>query len=171
MNEPVPGPGAARVLAFCEAAGVRARILREPAPMPTVEAAAAALGVEPAAIVKTLVYRTRRGEIVLAIAAGLERVDARAVAALAGGLGPLWLVPPAEVEAAIGYPAGACPPIAHAPRPRAVVVDEAVLARALVYGGGGDVDAMVEIAPGDIVKLTSAVVGAIRRGGAGKPGR
>jgi Cys-tRNA(Pro)/Cys-tRNA(Cys) deacylase len=159
----VSGAPAERVLAACRAAGVRVVLHRESVPTPTVETAAAALGVPPEAIVKTLVYIARDGAAVLAIARGLERIDARAVAAQVPGAGKLRMASPAEVLRATGYEAGGVPPVGHEPPPRAVVVDRAVLAREVVYGGGGEVAAMIEIAAADIVRMTGAVLAEIRR--------
>jgi len=117
------------------------------------------------AIVKTLVSETKDGAVVLAVAAGTARVDVKAVARAAGVLGRLRFVPGERVLAAVGYGAGAVPPVGHDPRPRAVVVDAAILESATplsrVYGGGGAIDAMLELSPSDIVRMTGAVVAAI----------
>ncbi len=155
-------PGAVRLAASCAAAGARVEVRKLAGPTPTVATAALTLGVPVEAIVKTLVYRTRRGDVVLAIAAGPVRVNAAAVGELLGGLGKLRLASPGEVRAAVGYDAGAVPPVGHDPEPRAVAVDRAVLERERVWGGGGEVDAMAALAPADIVRLTRARVGDIR---------
>jgi prolyl-tRNA editing enzyme YbaK/EbsC (Cys-tRNA(Pro) deacylase) len=136
------------------------RLHRLSVPTPTVESAAAALGVDPAAIVKTLVTETRDGRIILAIAAGVARVDVKKVAVaagLAGAAARLRMVPPERVLAAVGFGAGAVPPLAHDPRPLAVILDRGVLARGRVYGGGGAIDAMLEVEARDIARLTRAV--------------
>ncbi len=153
--------GADRVLAYLAARGVQARLHRHAEQTPTVETAARVLGVPVDAIVKTRVYIDEEGRAVLAIARGTGRVDRKKVAALAGAR-KLRLASAADVLAATGYEAGAVPPVAHEPAPRAVVMDDDVLAAEVVYGGGGDVDAMLEIAPAAIREVTGAVLGSLR---------
>ena len=158
----------AALLAACEAAGAAVKLHRLSVPTPTVESAAAALGVAPGAIMKTLVAEAKDGAIVLAIAAGTARVDVKAVGRAAGVPGGrLRMVPAGRVLAAVGYGAGAVPPVGHDPRPRAVVVDAGVPPLGRVHGGGGAIDAMLEISAADIVRLTGAIVTPIVEAAAG----
>jgi Cys-tRNA(Pro) deacylase len=124
-----------------------------------VDEAARALGVEPHSIVKSLVFRSADGITVLAVIRGDQRVDVQRLAQ-ASGVSSLKLVPATDVEALTGYPAGATPPIGHR-TPLPVYVDPAVLEEAVVFGGGGDEQAMLEISSEELVRLARATVALI----------
>jgi len=126
--------------------------------MPTVERAAAALGVPAGRIVKTIAFQHKRdaSQVCLAVVPGDVRVDRGKVAA-ALGRSQLKLASAAATLEATGYAVGGVPPVGHR-RPLPVVVDPAVLEFDEVFGGGGDEDHMVRLAPRRIVELTSATV-------------
>jgi prolyl-tRNA editing enzyme YbaK/EbsC (Cys-tRNA(Pro) deacylase) len=141
--------------AFLQRHGVAATLVEPGGLMPTVPQAAAALGVEPAQIVKSIVFEHKKDStrVCLAIVPGDARVHPPKVAR-AVGLAQLKLASPATTLAATGYPVGhrnALP----------VVVDPSVLRFASVFGGGGDERHMLRISPGEICRLTNAVVAGI----------
>lgn len=142
-------------LASGAAAGDLVRPGRE---MPTVALAAAALGVEPGCIVKSIVFRHKKDKsrACLAIAPGDGRVQPAKVAR-ALGLSQLKLASAEAALDATGYAVGGIPPVGHA-RPLPVVIDASVLERDEVYGGGGDEWHMLRITPAEIVRVTGAVV-------------
>jgi prolyl-tRNA editing enzyme YbaK/EbsC (Cys-tRNA(Pro) deacylase) len=125
-------------------------------PMPTVPAAAAAIGVPEDQILKTVLFANRDGECVVAVANGARRID-RALLGMAAGVAGLRVAPPAEVLAVTGYPAGGVSPLAL-PETLAVIVDTAVIALPVAYGGGGHEDILLRISPADIVRLNQATV-------------
>ena len=128
--------------------------------MPTVSLAAAALGVRPEVVVKSIVFEGRQVECVaLAIVSGNMRVDPTKVAASLR-LPPLRLARPEVVRQQTGYEIGGVPPIAHA-EPLLVVVDRQVLEHNIVFGGGGYERHMLRISPHDIVRITGALVAEI----------
>jgi prolyl-tRNA editing enzyme YbaK/EbsC (Cys-tRNA(Pro) deacylase) len=137
---------------------VDATLIQPGADMPTVPLAAAALGVLPGQIVKSIVFegKRQREQVGLAIAPGDLRVDVSKVAA-ALGYSSLKLAQPDTVLRCAGYAVGGVPPVGHSPGLR-VVIDKRVLEYPLVYGGGGDEQHMLRIHPADIVRLTGAVV-------------
>lgn len=145
-----------RLIAYIAANNLDATVLVPGLPMPTVPLAAAAIGVPQTQILKSLVFTTVDGVLVLAIAAGPSRID-RVRLASAAGLSKLRLADPAVVLTATGYPAGGVAPIAHA-TPIPVVIDAAAASLVIAYGGAGTEDALLRIAPTDIVRVTSAVV-------------
>ncbi len=149
------------LISYIETHHVDAEILMPGVPMPTVPLAAAAIGVAESRILKSLVFATTDGRLVLAIVAGPARVD-RARLAAAAGLPSLRLADPAVVLAATGYPAGGVAPIAHL-TPIPVIVDTEAAALDIAYGGAGIEEALLRIAPADIVRLTNATIAAITR--------
>lgn len=148
----------AAVLRYVEQHGIDARLIAPETPMPTVPLAAAALGVAEGKIVKTIVFEGKRvdGHVAVAIVTGDVRVDRARVAEVLK-LPTLKLASPETVVRAIGYEVGGVPPVAHITNVP-TVVDSRVLEHDVVYGGGGDEEHMLEITPGDIVRLTGAVV-------------
>ena len=123
--------------------------------MPTVEAAAAAMGCAPERIFKSILFQSRvTGTCAMAIACGLWRVDARALAE-ESGLTSLRLAPPDVVLAVTGYPAGGTPPVGHRER-FPVVVDRRVAEQEWGWAGGGREELLVKIAPADIIRIHDA---------------
>lgn len=135
---------------------IAARLIEPGVPTPTVPDAAAALGVDPGQIVKSLLFTDGDGSVVLAILSGASRVD-RARLAAATGHQRLKMAAPEAVLTRTGYPAGGTPPVGHI-EPLPVVLDARVAAMPLVYGGGGQADTLLEIRPEEILRVTGATV-------------
>lgn len=140
--------------------GVAAEIVRLNTPTPTVQAAAEAVGAPPDHILKTVVFLAA-GEPVLVVARGPERIP---LGALARRLGVsrkrLRVARPEEVLAITGYPVGAVPPCGHR-RPLRVLVAARVLQLPMAYAGGGAENALLRIAPADLLAATGAEVVAL----------
>lgn len=135
---------------------LRAEIVAPGAHMPTVDAAAAVMGVPPEQIFKSILFVSPAGRCVMVVASGNARVDLRRVEALTG-IANLKLAKPAVVFARTGYPAGGTPPVGHRER-FPVIVDARVAAQPWGYAGGGRVELLVKIRPTDIVRLAEATV-------------
>ena len=146
----------ASLIAYLRAQGVEGELVAPGVPMPTVPLAAAAVGVPPAQILKSLLFADRAGRLVLAIAGGTGRI-ARDRLAAAAGLDRPRLADAATVLAATGYPAGGVPPIGHRAR-LAVIMDRRAAALDVAYGGGGAEEVLLRIRPADILRLTGGIV-------------
>jgi prolyl-tRNA editing enzyme YbaK/EbsC (Cys-tRNA(Pro) deacylase) len=136
--------------------GFQAEIVAPGAHMPTVDAAASAMGVPPEQIFKSILFQSPAGRCVLVVASGNARVDVRCVEGLTG-IANLKLAKPDVVLAKTGYPAGGTPPVGHRER-IPVVVDTRVAAQSWGYAGGGRVELLVRIRPADIIRLAGATV-------------
>lgn len=145
-----------RLRRFLQESGVAAAIIHTPADATTVPAAAMALGVHQSQIVKSLLFESRHGDVVLVVASGINRVDRHRLAALTG-LGHLKLASPQRVVEVTGYEVGGMPPVGHV-LDLMVVLDETVLAQPVVFGGGGRSDHLVRINPNDIARLNNALI-------------
>lgn len=122
---------------------------------PTVPAAAAAVGVATSQIIKSLLFLIQ-GEPVLVIASGETVVDRRPLADRFGvGKKQVKLADPETVLALTGYPAGGVPPFGH-PAALPTLLDRAVMAWDVIYGGGGDDHTLLRIAPGELARVTAA---------------
>ena len=144
------------LLAWLQAKGVSATLLRPGVPMPTVPLAAEAIGVEPSRILKSILFQEKDGAVVLAIAAGMDRIEKAAVAR-AAGLSSVRLAPSAVVLERCGFPAGGVAPVGHRTAVP-VLLDSAAARLDVAYGGGGAEDVLLAIRPKDIIAITGAKV-------------
>jgi len=120
----------------------------------TAPEAAAAVGCEVGAIVKSLVFRIG-DEAVLALVSGSNRADE---ALLEAGFGaPVERADADFVRAATGYSIGGVPPIGH-PRPLRTLVDEDLLGHPVVWGAAGTPRSVFPMEPRELARLTGGSV-------------
>jgi Cys-tRNA(Pro)/Cys-tRNA(Cys) deacylase len=121
---------------------------------------AAALGVPPDRILKTLVA-TVDGTLTLAVVPVSGELDLKRLAEAAGGRRAA-MAEPAVAERATGYVVGGISPLGGRRRLPAVV-DTSALAHARVLVSAGRRGLQVELDPADLVRLSAAVVAPIAR--------
>jgi prolyl-tRNA editing enzyme YbaK/EbsC (Cys-tRNA(Pro) deacylase) len=110
----------------------------------TVADAADVMGVQPEQIIKTVLFLAD-GEPVLVIASGLARIAWKRLADYLGVSRRRLKTGNAEQVLAItGYVAGSVPPFGHKAKLR-TIVEQAVYEQAVVYGGGGEIDALMRL--------------------------
>jgi Cys-tRNA(Pro)/Cys-tRNA(Cys) deacylase len=124
------------------------------------EAGAAALGVAPERMFKTLLADLDR-ELVCAVVPVSGSLDLKALAAALGGK-KAAMADPAAAERSTGYVVGGISPLGQKSRLR-TVVDSSAEGFATVHVSGGRRGLSVELAPADLVRLTGAVVAAVAR--------
>jgi prolyl-tRNA editing enzyme YbaK/EbsC (Cys-tRNA(Pro) deacylase) len=125
-----------------------------PASTRTAPEAAAAVGCEVGAIVKSLVFRVG-DEAVLALVSGGNRADE---SLLQAGFGAAVERADADfVRAATGYSIGGVPPIGHL-RPLRTLVDEDLLRFPVVWGAAGTPRSVFPIAPDELARLAGGAV-------------
>jgi Cys-tRNA(Pro) deacylase len=123
----------------------------------TVEDAARALEVDTDQIIKSLVFQVQ-GNPLLVIINGLARVDRKKLAAYIGvGRKKVKFADPDQVLELTGFIVGSMPPFGHKHRLR-TLMDPAVTRQKTVYGGGGDIDAMMKIATNILLEATQAEI-------------
>lgn len=154
-------PSTDGVAAFIERHQLDAEIIATPDGVPTVERAATALGVTEDQIIKTLVFASPDGNLVIAIANGTGRVDRQKLAVIAG-VAKLSFAPPELVLESTGYPPGGVAPVGL-PENAPVIVDPSVLEWDEVYGGAGTDLHMMRIRTDDLVRLNRASIAPIVR--------
>jgi len=140
---------------YIAAHGLRARVLAMPANTHTAEDSARALGTDLAHIAKSLLAHLSDGRFVLCIVRGDKRLDRHKLCRAAGAK-QMSLAKADEVLAVTGYPVGAVPPFPLKTE-LAVYIDPNVLAVDVVYCGGGDVDALLEVPTEELARITRAV--------------
>jgi Cys-tRNA(Pro)/Cys-tRNA(Cys) deacylase len=160
-----PGPGTPATAAL-EAAGVpyTARGYdHDPSAASYGAEAAAALGVEPDRVFKTLMVEvaaasgSRLGVAVVPVSGSL---DLKAAAAALGGK-KAAMADAAAAERRTGYVLGGISPLGQR-QPSPTVVDDSALGHATVLVSGGRRGFDIELAPADLVRLTGATVARIR---------
>ncbi|BBO70415.1 hypothetical protein DSCA_43450 [Desulfosarcina alkanivorans] len=123
----------------------------------TVGEAAAALGVDADRIIKSLVFMAG-AEPILVVNNGLARVDRKKLAACLGmNRKRVKFATAGQALAVTGYVVGSMPPFGHRERLR-TLVDTATAGLETVYGGGGDVDAMMRLSPAELIRVSRAEV-------------
>jgi prolyl-tRNA editing enzyme YbaK/EbsC (Cys-tRNA(Pro) deacylase) len=146
---------AADVAAYLRAHGLAGEIVHLPDHTPTVEAAARAVGAPVERIVKSVLFLADAVPV-LVIANGTQRVDYKRVADyLRLSRKRVKLADAPTVLDLTGFPVGTVPPFGHKTRLR-TLIDAGVLAQSEVYAGGGAIDALLRIAPGEIVRAANA---------------
>ena len=145
---------------FIDTHHIEATILPMDQHTPTVPDAARALGVETEQIIKSLVFLVK-GEPLLVVNNGLAKVDQRKVAAyLNVGRKRVKFANAAQALDITGYVVGSMPPFGHRQKLR-TLLDPAITEWAVIFGGGGDIDAMLRLTPGVLLRVTGAEVVAV----------
>ena len=116
--------------------------------------AAAALGVAPGQVLKTLLAQDGRAGLVVGIVPVDQRLDLKALAA-AIGVKRLDMADPAVAERTTGYVVGGISPIGQK-RQLPTVVDTTALTWETVYVSGGRRGLDLGLSPEDLVRVTGA---------------
>lgn len=119
------------------------------------EEAAAALGVPPERVFKTLIARVDGGRLVCGVVPVSGHLDLKALAAAVGGK-RAEMADPAVAARATGYVVGGISPLGQKSR-LPLVVDATAAGFETVYVSAGRRGLQVQLAPADLVRLTGAV--------------
>ncbi|MER7275343.1 Cys-tRNA(Pro) deacylase [Dactylosporangium sp. NPDC000244] len=122
------------------------------------EAAAAALGVDPARLFKTLVT-TVDGQLTVGVVPVSASLDLKALAAAVGGKRAA-MAEPAAAERATGYVTGGISPVGQRSR-LPIVIDASAEGFPTMYVSGGRRGLQIELAPADLVQVTGATLAPI----------
>ncbi len=153
MAEPLPA-ASRRVLDRARELGIEIGIERYPQGTRTAADAAAAVGCEVSAIVKSLVFIVDDRPVV-ALVPGDRRLDPTALAKVVAG-SDVRRATLEEARAATGYAAGGTPPFGY-PGPVQVVADPGLQRHATVWAAGGTPDTVFPIDPTVLVEAAGAV--------------
>jgi Cys-tRNA(Pro)/Cys-tRNA(Cys) deacylase len=124
------------------------------------ERAAAALGIAPERMLKTLLA-SLDGRLVCAVVPVSGSLDLKALATALGGKRAV-MAEPSAAERSTGYVVGGISPLGQRTR-LATAVDESSALFDTVYVSAGRRGLSVELAPADLVRLTGAIVAAVTR--------
>jgi prolyl-tRNA editing enzyme YbaK/EbsC (Cys-tRNA(Pro) deacylase) len=143
--------------AFLDQHALQANLVELDVPTPTVEAAAAAVGVDASHIVKSLLFWVGSTPIIV-VASGPTLVDRRLIARHFGvGRKKVKLMPAADVLDISGYSVGAVPPFGHREKIM-TLMDERLLDEKEVFAGGGAGNTLLRVSPHEIQEVTQATM-------------
>jgi len=151
-----------KLVAYFQKEEVDARILTFRKNTMTVEDAEKQLGVSRERIIKSMLFVDERGIPMLGIVTGDKRVSEEKLTEVSGAR-KIKIARPSAVRSLTGYEVGALPPVGHK-RAIRTFIDPKVMTFERVYGGGGAVNALLEIDPRDIKRLANSEVVDISEG-------
>ena len=152
---------AERVQSALGAAGLVARVVELPDSTRSAEEAARAVGCSVGEIAKSLIFRgTVSGEPLLVIASGSNRVDEKKVAALMGEA--IGKADADFVRQRTGYAIGGIPPIGHLETIR-TFIDEDLLRFESIWAAAGTPNAVFELRPSELPRVTGGTVADVRK--------
>ena len=136
------------------ALGLDAEVAELAASTRTAQDAADALGCAVSQIVKSLIFKTRRGEPILVLASGSTRVDTKKLRALVGS--KVGRASPEFVRTHSGYAIGGVAPVGH-PEPLRTYVDNDLLQYDQVWAAAGTPHAVFACTPAFLAGLGDVV--------------
>ena len=156
--KPATAPSALKVQAVL---GEDFQVLEFETSTRTAADAAEAIGCAVGQIAKSLIFRAMdSGRPVLAIASGSVRVDeARLSELLAEGVGR---ADAGFVRKHTGFAIGGVPPVGHRTRPL-IFIDETLLEFETIWAAAGTPNAVFQLRPDDLVRLTGGTVATIAK--------
>jgi Cys-tRNA(Pro) deacylase len=140
---------------YLRESGVDARILTFEKRTMTVEGAEIQLRVGRERIIKSILFTDDNGTPVMGIVTGNKRVSEKLMEVCR--VKERAFAHPKAVKSFTGYEVGGLPPVGHQNLVR-TFIDPKVMTFDKVYGGGGALNAILEIDPQDIKRLTKAEV-------------
>lgn len=123
----------------------------------TVSDAARELGVDTDQIIKSLVFMAADKPL-LVINNGTARVNPKKLAKILGvGRKKVKFADADKALTITGYVVGSMPPFGHRQKLR-TLVDRAVIRLDRIFGGGGDINAMMRLTPTELLRVTEAEI-------------
>ena len=155
MTDDLP-PSALRVQRALNQLGSTSRIVSMPATTRTAQDAATAIGCTVGQIAKSILFRgATSARPILVVASGVNRVNERLIADAVGE--PVEKASADFVREATSFAIGGIPPVAF-PKPIATLVDADLLQYSEVWAAAGTPNAVFNIDPAALVRLTGGTV-------------
>jgi prolyl-tRNA editing enzyme YbaK/EbsC (Cys-tRNA(Pro) deacylase) len=160
MPTPALSPSAQKVQDRLNQFGISLHVVELPSSTRTAAEAAAAIGCTVSQIAKSLIFKTQQsGKAILIIASGTNRVNETRMGALLGE--PIGKADADFVRQQTGFVIGGVPPVGHA-NPLETLVDEDLLQFDVIWAAAGTPNAVFEVTPVDLVKITGARAVSVR---------
>jgi len=164
---PALKPSAQRVQEALAALGFTNQVMELPESTRTAAEAAQAVGCTVGQIAKSLLFQGKQsGRPLLVIASGANRVDERALQAVAGE--KVRKADADVVRSLTGYVIGGVPPLGHT-QPLATYIDAHLLAYGQIWAAAGHPNAVFALNGAELVAMTGGAVVEIGTPAAGAP--
>lgn len=147
-----------RFVEAARVAGIEPAVRRFPEGTKTALDAAAAIGCDPAQIVKSLVFMADDRPII-ALTSGANRANTERLAELAGA-SSVRRATPEEAREATGFAVGGTPPFGH-PEPVRTFVDETLLQLPEIWAAAGTPDSVFPLTPADLLRVSGGTPAAV----------
>lgn len=145
----------ANLQSFIDAHDIKTEILFLTEDTPTVPDAARVLGVDVTQIIKSLVFLVNDAPI-LVIANGTQKIDRRKLAQhFDVGQKRVKFASAEQALEITGYIVGSMPPFGHITQ-LSTYIDPQIMDVPIIYGGGGDIHAMIKLTPDTLLTVTQA---------------
>ena len=141
---------------YLDGHGVNYRLHVVSGPTMTAQDAASQLHVPLETTIKSILFTDEKQTPILVILTGDKRADRKKLASVVG-VSKVRIATPEVTKASAGFEVGVMPPVAHKIK-IVTVIDQKVMSTDKVYGGSGAAEALMEIDPRDIARLTDAKV-------------
>ena len=126
----------------------------------TAQEAAERAGCQLGQIVKSMIFRGfHSSKPILVLTSGVNRVDEKLISNFAGE--PIVRAEPDFVRTTTGFAIGGVPPVGHA-QPMDTYMDEDFMGYGTVWAAAGTPNAIFELTPDDLQKMTGAQTGRIK---------
>ncbi len=125
----------------------------------SVSEAASAVGVTAEDFIKSICMNSSKGDLIVTIVKGEDRASLSKVRKALNIKRP-WTLSPEEILAQTGYPVGGVPPFGYN---ATFLIDERVLQKEIVFGGGGSEKALIKISPEELKRANEGAVKNIRK--------
>ncbi len=149
-------PAVKRVRDALAAAGSAARVIELAETARTAADAAASLGVERGAIVKSLVFAIE-GRAVMALVAGDRRCDVKALGRVLEATGKVVRADAELVRSATGYSIGGVAPLGH-PAPLPLAIDASLARFEAIYAAAGHPHCVFATSAAELAQLTGGAL-------------
>jgi Cys-tRNA(Pro) deacylase len=149
-------PSAQKIQDALRALGFDSTVIEHAESTRTAQEAAERVGVTLGQIVKSLIFKGKTtGKPILVLTSGANRVDEKRIREYAGE--KIERADADFVRETTGYAIGGVPPIAHA-RPMETYLDEDLLQYDLIWAAAGTPNAVFELSPDELQKMTAGRV-------------
>ena len=125
----------------------------------SVDEAAAAAGVSPSDLVKSICMLDDDDNLIVAIVNGKDRASTSRVAKALGTSRPR-IAEPQEVMEITGFPVGGTPPLGFE---ATFIMDERIFDKKFILAGGGSDRSLIRIRPDELMKANSAKIARVRK--------
>lgn len=154
-------PSARKVQEAIEALGFNLTVIEFAESTRTAQEAAERVGCQLGQIVKSLIFKGQTSDkALLVLTSGANRVDESRMAGYAGE--PIGRADPDFARQATGFAIGGVPPVGH-PQPVETYLDEDLLQYPTVWAAAGTPNAVFELTPAELEKMTGGKVIAVKQ--------